>query len=112
MHISSIVRSAAMALTALALVSTVSACGGGDSTAGSAGAGNVDKATLIDKMKEKPESKDIPTSTMDCMVGVLMKHGDQATLQGIIDGKVNIDNDFKAFGAKEKQVQEEIDKCL
>ncbi|MFI6796672.1 hypothetical protein [Streptosporangium canum] len=111
MRISSVVRSAAMALTVLALVSTVSACGGGDSPAGSAGAGNVDKATLIAKMKEKPESKDIPASTMECMVDVLMKYGDQGTLQGIIDGKVNIDNDFKAFGAKEQQVQDEVSKC-
>ncbi|MFI6882363.1 hypothetical protein [Streptosporangium canum] len=100
-----------MAFTVLALVSAVSACGGGDSAADGASAGSVDKAALVDKMKKNPESKGISDSTLDCMVDVIMKYGDQATLQGIIDGKVNIDNDFKAFGAKENQVQEEINKC-
>ncbi|MEU4235642.1 hypothetical protein AB0F17_66240 [Nonomuraea sp. NPDC026600] len=63
-------------------------------------------------MKENPASKDISDAIIDCMVSAMVKHGDQATLQGIVDGKVNVDNDFKAFGAKEKQVEKEINKCV
>ncbi|MFG1688569.1 hypothetical protein ACGFNP_51080 [Nonomuraea sp. NPDC049269] len=118
MDISRVARSAVMVLTTVALVSTASACGGSADTAssadtaGSADAKPVDKAALIDAMTKKaPETKDLPASTLDCMVGAMMKYGDQATLQGIVDGKLDVSNDFKAFGAKEKQVQREVSDC-
>ncbi|MEV0597397.1 hypothetical protein [Nonomuraea cavernae] len=112
MRIPSVVRPAAMAFAILALVSTVAACGGeGDGTSGTAAAAGVDKAALIAKMKEAPDAKDVPESIFDCMAGAMLKHGDQATLQSYVDGKVNIDNDFKAFGEKEKQIQSEVSAC-
>ncbi|MFD1540525.1 hypothetical protein [Nonomuraea guangzhouensis] len=112
MNISSIARSAVLTLTTIVLVSTASACGGSADTAGKTDAGTIDKATLIDAMKKKtPDLKELPASTFDCMVGVMIKYGDQPTLQGIVDGKLDVSNDFKAFGAKEKQIQREVSDC-
>ncbi|MGV9307973.1 hypothetical protein ACWDLG_31755 [Nonomuraea sp. NPDC003727] len=101
-----------MAFTAVALVSAASACGGGAGTAGDAGTKPVDKAALIDAMTNKvPETKELPASALDCMAGVMVKYGDQTTLRDIVDGKLDVSNDFKAFGAKEKQVQREVSDC-
>ncbi|MEV0618214.1 hypothetical protein AB0I81_33160 [Nonomuraea sp. NPDC050404] len=90
----------------LAALSALSACGAGGTTGGT-----VDKAALIATMKKESEMKDAPDAMLDCMAAVMMKHGDQATLQGIVDGKVMVKDNFKAFGAKEKQVQDEVWKC-
>ncbi|MET9343354.1 hypothetical protein [Nonomuraea sp. NPDC003804] len=70
------------------------------------GCGRTRKAT-----KSRALIKELPASTLDCMVGVMMKYGDQPTLRDIVDGKLDVSNDFKAFGAKEKQVQREMSDC-
>ncbi|MCA2186383.1 hypothetical protein [Nonomuraea cavernae] len=96
----------------LALASALAACGGGaEDTSGAPAAAGVDKAALVAKLKETPEAKDVPDSTWDCMAAAMLKHGDQATLQGFVDGKVDVTNDFKAFGDKEAQIQREVSEC-
>ncbi|WP_327087790.1 hypothetical protein OIE66_36550 [Nonomuraea sp. NBC_01738] len=110
-----------MAVLAATLLSSVAACGGADTSPVSstgekaadtapAGGGQVDKAALKAKMK-KETGGELPDKTMDCMVDAMLKTGDQATLQDIISGKVSVNDDFKAFGAKEKEVQRAVSDC-
>ncbi|MFI6294859.1 hypothetical protein ACIBEJ_24935 [Nonomuraea sp. NPDC050790] len=102
---SRIARSAGLAGLAVALVA---GCGG--TAAAPGGEGAVDKAALVAKMKEVV-GDGIPAQTMECMADAMLKHGDQATLKAVIAGEVSVSEDFKAFGAKEKQIQKAVSDC-
>ncbi|MEV0160265.1 hypothetical protein B0I32_118145 [Nonomuraea fuscirosea] len=110
MPFSNIARPASLLVAALFLVSGLAACGGTGESAGSGG-GGVDKASLLAKFKTEKDAEGVPDKALNCLVDVMLKHGDQAGLQDYIDGKVKVD-DIKGLGPSNKKSEEEGFKCV
>jgi hypothetical protein len=107
MPLSNIARPAALLVAALSLASGLAACGG----TGESGGGGVDKASLLAKFKTEKDAQGVPEPALNCLVDVMLKHGDQAGLQDYIDGKVKVD-DVKGLGPSNKKSNEEGFKCV
>jgi len=113
MSFSDIARPAVLLVAALALVSGLTACGGTGESAGAdgSGGGGVDKASLLAKFKTEKDAQGVPEDAVNCLVDVMLKHGDPADLQDYIDGKVKVD-DIKGLGPSNKESEEEGFKCV
>jgi hypothetical protein len=112
MPISNIARPAALLVAAFCLVSGLAACGGaGESGTSGSGGGGVDKASLLAKFKTEKDAEGVSETAMNCLVDVMLKHGDKAGLQDYIDGKVKVD-DVKGLGPSNKKSEEEGFKCV
>ncbi|MEU8355793.1 hypothetical protein AB0C27_07235 [Nonomuraea sp. NPDC048882] len=104
MSFSDIARPAALFVVALSLASGLAACGG-------TGGSGVDKASLLAKFKTEKDAQGVPEAALNCLVDVMLKHGDQAGLQDYIDGKIKVD-DVKGIGPSNKQSNEDGAKCV
>lgn len=113
MSFSNIARPAALLVAALTLVSGLAACGGTSESAGTSesGGGGVDKASLLAKFRTEKDAQGVPENALNCLVDVMLKHGDKAGLQDYIDGKVKVD-DIKGLGPSNKESNEEGFKCV
>ncbi|MDF5752163.1 hypothetical protein [Spongiactinospora sp. TRM90649] len=113
MPFSKFARSAALLVAVLSLTSGLAACGGtGESDgAGGSGEGGVDKASLLAKFKTEKDAEGTPETAMNCLVDVMLKYGDKASLQDYIDGKVKAD-DIKGLGPSNKDAEAAGFKCV